>query len=129
MKPGVLSVLEEQVPAVIPEAPEGRRKAFAEWITDPDNPLVSRVMVNRIWQWHFGKPIAENPNNFGSTGGLPTHPKLLDYLATTFTENSWSVKDMHRKIMLSEAYRRSSTHPDPDELAEKDPESRLLAVF
>ena len=129
VSPGVLSVLEDQVPATIPETPEGRRKAFAEWVTDPNNPLVSRVMINRIWQWHFGKPIAGNPNNFGSTGGLPTHPKLLDYLAATFMENSWSVKDMHRKIMLSEAYRRSSTHPDPVELAEKDPESRWLAVF
>mgnify|MGYP001583211801 FL=1 len=129
VKPGVLSVLEEQVPAVIPEAPEGRRKAFAEWITDPDNPLVSRVMVNRIWQWHFGKPIAGNPNNFGSTGGFPTHPKLLDYLATTFMKSGWSVKDMHRTIMLSEAYRRSSTHPDPDMFAEQDPEGHSFAVF
>ena len=129
VKPGVLSVLEDQVAVAIPETPEGRRKAFAEWVTDPNNPLVSRVMVNRIWQWHFGKPIAGNPNNFGSTGGLPTHPKLLDYLATTFMENSWSVKDMHRTIMLSEAYRRSSTHPDPGMFAEQDPEGRSFAVF
>ncbi|MEO2042168.1 MAG: PSD1 and planctomycete cytochrome C domain-containing protein, partial [Pirellulales bacterium] len=129
VKPGVLSVLEEQVPAAIPETPEGRRKAFAEWITNSNNPLVSRVMVNRIWQWHFGKPIAGNPNNFGSTGGFPTHPTLLDYLATTFMKSGWSVKDMHRTIMLSEAYRRSSTHPDSGVLAERDPESRSFAVF
>jgi sugar lactone lactonase YvrE len=129
VKPGVLSVLEGEVPAVIPETPDGRRKAFAEWITDSNNPLVSRVMVNRIWQWHFGKAIAGNPNNFGLTGGFPTHPKLLDYLATTFMKSGWSVKDMHRKIMLSEAYRRSSTHPDPDTFADQDPEGRSFAVF
>ena len=129
VKPGVLSVLEGQVPAAIPETPEGRRKAFAEWITDPNNPLVSRVMVNRIWQWHFGKPIAGNPNNFGSTGGLPTHPDLLDYLAVEFMKNGWSVKNVHRTIMLSEVYRRSSTHPYADTLAKLDPEGHSFAVF
>ena len=129
VKPGVLSVIEEYVPAAIPETPDGRRKAFAEWVTDSKNPLVSRVMVNRIWQWHFGKPLAGNPNNFGSTGGLPTHPKLLDHLAAEFMKNGWSVKDMHRKIMFSEAYCRSCAHPDPAGLAEFDPEGRAFAVF
>lgn len=129
VKPGVLSVIEKHVPAAIPETPDGRRKAFAEWVTDSKNPLVSRVMVNRIWQWHFGKPLAGNPNNFGSTGGLPTHPKLLDHLAAEFMKNGWSVKDVHRTIMLSEAYRRSSMHPHADTLAELDPEEYSFAVF
>ena len=129
VKPGVLSVIEEYVPAAIPETPDGRRKAFAEWVTDSKNPLVSRVMVNRIWQWHFGKPLAGNPNNFGSTGGLPTHPKLLDHLAAEFMKNGWSVKDMHRTIMFSAAYCRSCAHPDPAGLAEFDPEGRAFAVF
>ena len=129
VKPGVLSVIEKHVPAAIPETPDGRRKAFAEWVTDSKNPLVSRVMVNRIWQWHFGKPLAGNPNNFGSTGGLPTHPKVLDHLAAEFMKNGWSVKDMHRKIMFSEAYCRSCAHPDPAGLDEFDPEGRAFAVF
>jgi len=87
---------------------EGRRTQLAKWITDPKNPLTARVMMNRVWLWHFGQPIAGNPNNFGSTGKKPTHPELLDWLAATFMEKGWSLKAMHRIIMTSEAYRRSA---------------------
>jgi hypothetical protein len=86
-------------------------------------------MVNRIWQWHFGQAIAGNPNNFGTTGRKPSHPELLDLLAAQFIESGWSVKAMHRLIMNSAAYRRSSEHPDLATLATKDPEGTSYAVF
>jgi len=105
VKPGVLSVLGS---AELPEAVEGRRTALAQWIASKDNPLTTRTIVNRLWLWHFGQAIAGNPNNFGSTGKKPTHPELLDWLAATFVEKNWSFKEMHRVIMTSEAYRRSS---------------------
>jgi mono/diheme cytochrome c family protein len=113
----------------LPASIEGRRLALAEWIAAPRNPLTARVMVNRIWEWHFGQAIAGNPNNFGTTGKKPTHPELLDWLATTFVERGWSVKAMHRLIMTSEAYRRAAQHPDPKALASLDPNSTSFAVF
>jgi len=85
-----------------------RRKALAEWLTDPKHPLTARVMVNRIWQGHFGRGLVGTPNDFGRQGDPPTHPELLDWLAADFIENGWSVKAMHRRVMLSDAYRRSS---------------------
>jgi len=118
VQPGTLSVvsLRSDVNPEIPEAIEGRRAALAEWIVDPTNPLTARVMVNRIWQWHFDRPLAGNPNNFGATGKKPTHPELLDWLATTFIEEGWSIKSLHRHILLSETYRRASSPGgiDPD---------------
>ncbi len=129
VKPGVLSVVAGQQPPTIPEAIEGRRKAFAEWVASPENPLTTRAIVNRVWLWHFDQPIAGNPNNFGSTGKKPTHPELLDWLAATFVEQGWSFKAMHRVIMNSEVYRRGSTHPDRKLLAEKDPTSTSYAIF
>ena len=86
-------------------------------------------MVNRIWSWHFGRGIAGNPNNFGGTGELPTHPALLDYLADRFMKNGWSVKKLNALILSSESYRRSSRHPDPESLDEKDPKGQLYARF
>jgi hypothetical protein len=108
VKPGVLSVLGSVQKTPIPDAIEGRRKAFAEWVASSDNPLTSRAIVNRVWMWHFGQPLAGNPNNFGSTGKKPTHPELLDWLAAKFVESGWSFKALHRLIMTSEAYRRSA---------------------
>ena len=105
MKPGVIDVAswrEWNVPAT------GRRKALAEWIASPENPLTARVMVNRIWQNHFGEGIVRTPNNFGKMGQAPTHPELLDWLATEFVRQGWSVKAMQRLILNSEAYQRSS---------------------
>lgn len=106
-----------------------RRLALADWIVDPSNPLTARVIVNRVWSWHFGKGIATNPNNFGGTGGLPTHPELLDYLAAWFMDNGWSIKKLNHLIVTSEAYRRDSRHSEPDVIADKDPMGTLYATF
>ena len=113
----------------IPKGQGKRRLALAKWIVDEKNPLTARVMVNRIWSWHFGRGLAGNPNNFGGTGELPTHPALLDYLADWFMNNGWSVKKLNHLILTSETYRRSSRHPDPESLAEKDPKGQLYARF
>ena len=136
VKPGVLSALGVPVdgapvddPFVTDEALEGRRLAVAKWIADPRNPLTSRAIVNRIWQHHFNKPLAGNPNNFGVKGGKPTHPELLDWLAADFVENGWAIKRLHRLIMTSRAYRQSARHPQMDELRENDPTNDLLAYF
>ena len=84
------------------------RLQLADWLARPDNPLTARVMVNRIWQHHFGEGLVRTPNDFGERGERPTHPELLDYLAARFVESGWSVKAMHRLIMLSSAYQQSS---------------------
>jgi Protein of unknown function (DUF1553)/Protein of unknown function (DUF1549)/Planctomycete cytochrome C len=102
-----------------------RRKALALWLTAPDQPLVARVMVNRIWQGHFGQGIVRTPNDFGRQGDAPTHPELLDWLAVEFADRGWSVKQMHRMIMLSNAYQTSAI-ADPVSL-ERDPENYLLS--
>jgi hypothetical protein len=107
----------------------GRRLALANWIASEENPLTARVMVNRIWQWHFGQALAGNPNKFGTTGKKPTHPELLDLLAERFMASGWSVKGMHRLIMKSAAYQRSSRHDDVAALAEKDPLGTGYAAF
>lgn len=127
--PGVLSAVKFTPKLPQPEAMEGRRLAVANWIASPENPLTARVMVNRIWQWHFGKPLAGNPNNFGATGKKPTHPQLLDVLARSFMDSGWSVKSLHRLIMNSQAYRRAGRHANPELLAEKDPQGESYAVF
>lgn len=106
-----------------------RRLSLANWIVDRENPLTARVMVNRIWSWHFGAGLAGNPNNFGGTGELPTHPELLDYLANWFMDNGWSVKKLNGLIVSSEAYRRSSRHPDPSLQMERDPKLQYYASF
>ncbi|MBI2684713.1 MAG: PSD1 domain-containing protein [Acidobacteria bacterium] len=114
VKPGVLSLLERYgsypSPAV-PETTSGRRSALANWIADARNPLTARVMVNRMWQYHFGKGIAEDANNFGKMGKKPSNPELLDWLAGGFMENSWSIKSVHRSILLSNAYQSASLPP------------------
>ena len=91
-----------------PEANGSGRLELAGWITRPENPLTSRVMVNRIWQYHFGRGLVTTPNDFGLRGRPPTHPELLDYLATRFVESGWSIKAMHRLIMNSATYQQSS---------------------
>ncbi len=85
-----------------------RRKALAEWIASPDNPLFARVMVNRVWQGHFGQGLVATPNDFGRQGDPPSHPELLDWLAVEFAESGYRVKALHKRILLSEAYRRAS---------------------
>src|SRR5262249_2343768 len=86
----------------------GRRTVLADWITSRDNPLTARVMVNRIWQHHFGRGIVPTPNDFGKFGQLPTHPELLDWLADEFMRGGWRIKPMHKLIMLSNTYCMSS---------------------
>ena len=100
------------------------RLELAEGIADPANPLTARVMVNRIWQHHFGRGIVETPSNFGNNGARPSNPELLDYLAARLVENQWSLKSIHREIMLSAAYARSSENL-PDNQA-VDPDNRLF---
>lgn len=129
VSPGPVSAVPGAAAVEFPSDVNGRRSALAQWITDPDNSLTSRVIVNRIWSYHFGRGIAGNPNNFGATGKKPTHPLLLDWLATDFTANGWSIKRMHRTIMNSRAYRRSSSHPSGKELAKADPNGDSYAVF
>jgi hypothetical protein len=105
----------------------GKRLALAEWLTSPDNPLTARVMVNRMWQFHFGRGIVPTPNDFGKLGEAPTHPELLDWLASEFVKRGWRIKEMHRLLMLSNAYRMSSQAND-DGLA-KDPGNHLYWRF
>ena len=100
------------------------RLQLAEWLAKPENPLPARVMANRIWQHHFGEGIVRTPSNFGKLGEAPTHPELLDYLASQFIASGWSIKAMHRQIMLSATYQQSST-PSAAAL-EKDGDNRLL---
>lgn len=130
--PGALSAVESLGRMSTNDFPAGqgkRRLALANWIVDPTNPLAARVIVNRVWAWHFGKGIAGNPNNFGGTGGLPTHPKLLDHLALWFMENGWSIKRLNRLIVTSDAYCRSSRHPEHQKLQAKDPLRETYAAF
>src|SRR5947208_6656610 len=93
----------------LPDSEKGSgRLQLANWIADAKNPLTARVMVNRVWQYHFGKGLVRTASNFGSMGQPPTHPELLDYLASEFVEKKWSLKTMHRLIMLSRTYQQSS---------------------
>jgi hypothetical protein len=116
VEPGVPEVLTRELvnfkdrPAEAPTT--GRRRALAEWLTRPDNPLTARVMVNRVWQYHFGRGIVPSSNDFGKLGESPTHPELLDWLASEFVRGGWSVKALHRLIMTSSAYRMSAQATD-----------------
>ncbi len=99
---------------VLPSSVEGSgRLELARWLTRPENPLTARVMVNRLWQYHFGQGLVKTPNDFGTRGQAPTHPDLLDHLATKFIEGGWSIKAMHRLIMLSAAYAQASPGLEP----------------
>ena len=110
------------------DAPEGlRRLKLAEWIAHPDNPLAGRVMANRVWHHHFGRGIVATPNDFGFNGDRPSHPELLDWLAFEFKSQGWSLKKLHKLIMLSGTYRQSSQFNPKS--AEVDSENRLLWRF
>ena len=133
VRPGVLSALglstsdDSKEPYLITSENSGRRLALARWIARPDNPLTARSIVNRVWQRHFGKPLAGNPNNFGAKGKKPTHPQLLDWLAADFVQHGWKFKRLHKLIMLSETYRQGTEHAEIEKLRNVDPENRLLA--
>jgi hypothetical protein len=92
----------------LPATKNPNRLALAKWLVDSDNPLTARVIVNRIWQYHFGRGIVRSPNNFGFGGDRPTHPELLDWLAAEFVKGGWRMKRLHKLIMLSSTYRMSS---------------------
>jgi mono/diheme cytochrome c family protein len=126
--PGVLSALARPGQA-IPDTVEGRRLALARWVADADNPRTARVLVNRLWQQHFGTGLAANPNNFGKMGRKPSHPELLDYLAAEFVAGGWSVKRVHRLILTSEAYQRAGTPTDVKASERLDPDNHLLGHF
>jgi hypothetical protein len=102
----------------------GRRAALADWLTRPENPLTSRVLVNRLWQHHFGRGLVATPSDFGTMGSEPTHPELLDWLATELVGRGWSLKAIHRLMVTSAAYRQSS-HASPGAVA-ADPENQFL---
>ena len=112
VEPGFVSVLsppEPEIKSLKDNESSGRRTALAKWIASADNPLTARVMVNRLWQHHFGRGIVRSTNDFGFQGVAPTHPQLLDWLAAEFVKQKWSIKQMHRIIMMSNTYRMSST--------------------
>jgi hypothetical protein len=105
----------------------GRRTALANWLASPDNPLTARVFVNRVWSQYFANGIVGTVADFGRAGQKPTHPELLDYLATDFVKQGWSVKKLHREILLSSVYRQSSGQRD--DVLKIDPDNKLLAVY
>ena len=130
VQPGYLALLEPGPAAYAPALDgksSGRRTALAGWLTSADNPLTARVMANRLWHYHFGQGIVRTPSDFGLMGEPPTHPELLDWLAGEFRRSGWSIKQMHRLIMTSQAYQQSSEfRPDA---SEEDPLNRLLWRF
>ncbi|MEZ6013595.1 MAG: DUF1553 domain-containing protein [Planctomycetota bacterium] len=121
---GFLSVLDKVVPWEPLPADASGRLALAEWLTRPDHPLTARVLVNRVWQHHFGMGLVASPSNFGTRGATPTHPELLDWLARRFVASGWSLKALHRLVLTSEVWQQSVSH---DALAlERDPTNELL---
>lgn len=135
VKPGVLSAAglpvstTGETPWRITDELTGRRLELARWIAHDDNPLTARVIVNRIWQSHFGTGLVKTSNNFGAKGAKPTHPELLDWLTADFIENGWKIKRLHRLIVNSNAYRRSSRPANAEQQAAVDPNNQLLASF
>lgn len=126
--PGVLSIIDPE-PIAVEALPEhgssGRRSALARWLTQPDNPLSTRVIVNRVWQYHFGKGLASNASDFGKLGGPPSHPELLDWLTVWFVNEGWSLKSLHRLIVLSETYQQSALHPQIEHFQQIDPSNKF----
>jgi len=105
------------------------RTRLALWLTDPTQPLTARVIVNRLWQHHFGAGLVKTENDFGTQGDRPSHPELLDWLAATLVENGWRLKALHRRLVLSSTYRQSSRASGAIEARRADPENRLLSCF
>jgi hypothetical protein len=129
VEPGLPRMLvpAERAPDFAESAPEKRRTILAKWLTSPENPLTARVLVNRVWGWHFGQALVRTPNDFGVQGEPPTHSELLDWLARDFVEHGWSLKRLHREILLSNTYRMRSVAEGRD--LEVDAEDRLLWHF
>lgn len=130
ISPGFLTILDAK-PAKITPVSEllrttGRRSELARWIVSRDNPLTARVIVNRIWQQHFGTGLVETSSDFGQLGSPPSHPELLDYLATQFMENNWSLKFLHAQILSSATFQQSSLRIADPKIQKIDPQNRLL---
>ncbi|MEM9018481.1 MAG: DUF1553 domain-containing protein, partial [Verrucomicrobiota bacterium] len=125
--PRALPAVFEVNSITFPEDQSGRLE-LARWIADPQNPLTARVIVNRVWRWHFGEGLVASTDNFGILGDRPSHPELLDWLANWFVDEGWSIKALNRLIMTSKAYSRSSRPVDPA-VGKADPKNRLLAYF
>jgi hypothetical protein len=130
--PGGLAVLDPTLALAVPDKPlpdgtTGRRLALANWLTDPRQPLTARVLVNRIWMHHFGRGLVGTPGDFGRLGERPSHPELLDWLASELRAGGWRVKRLHRLIVTSAAYRQSSRREPAKDAA--DPDDRLLGRF
>jgi hypothetical protein len=125
VQPGFPSLIDPSdvaIPAISSDRPTtGRRAVLAKWITSPDNALTTRVIVNRIWQYHFGRGLAPNASDLGMLGGPPSHPELLDWLTQQFIDGGWKMKPLHRMIVLSSTYRQSTEHPKLDEYQTIDP--------
>ena len=137
--PGFLSAVPTLAKALAPPPPNSktthRRLQFAKWITNARNPLTARVLVNRLWQHHFGQALVRTPNNFGYKSDPPTHPMLLDWLAAEFMEPTtgggapWTLKRLHKLIMMSDTYQQQSVHPQAAEYAQRDFLNRNLWKF
>jgi hypothetical protein len=121
--PSVL--LDEDVPELPPDTPQPRTK-LAEWITSPDNPLTARVIVNRVWQYHFGRGLVATANDFGLNGEPPTHPELLDWLSSRFIDSGWDFKTLHRLILTSSVWKQSVATESQAQALKLDPENSLL---
>jgi len=130
IEPAFPVVLGDELPEIQPPAEAlqstGRRTALANWVVSKENPLTARVMVNRVWQQHFGRGLVENTSDFGRLGSPPSHPELLDWLARRFMDDGWSFKKLHRLILTSATYRQSSERPIDNQLAKLDPQNVLL---
>ena len=127
VEPGFLSAISgDSKPVDLKGAVGTRRKLLAQWISGPENPLTARVMVNRIWQHHFGKGLVDSSSDFGVNGSGTVHTELLDWLATRFIEQRWSIKAMHRLMLTSNTYRQSLRHPRLKEFETTDPENQYL---
>jgi hypothetical protein len=130
VQPGFLTIIDPNPAVIVPPVgveSTGRRTALANWLTKADNPLTARVMVNRLWSYHFGKGIVGNPSDFGVMGFGRSHPELLDWLADEFVNSGWSIKKMHRLMVTSAAYRQSSAYRE--DAAKLDSENKLLWQF
>ncbi len=130
VEPGFLECItgaagDAKIPFV--DGSSGRRRALAEWIASPDNPLTARVMVNRLWQHHFGQGLLRTPSDVGKNSDRPSHPELLDWLAEEFGNRGWSIKAMHRLMLTSKTYQQSTGHPDWKRHGEVDSDNRLLS--
>jgi mono/diheme cytochrome c family protein len=132
VEPGYLSVIDPTPAAISPPpaapASTGRRLALARWLTQPDHPLTTRVIVNRIWQFHFGRGLVATSSDFGRLGDRPSHPDLLDWLARQMVADGWRLKPLHRLIVTSAAYRQSAERPESEAVgaSQIDPENRFL---